>query len=75
MQSWTRNNSVATMCTCFQGTKLFVITILLFLLWIPHLDDTFYFCFKQFRGALHDYTQSSGKYNAQIFNTVYSCLF
>ena len=34
-QSWARNNSVATMWPCFQGTKLFVIAILLYLLWLP----------------------------------------
>ena len=33
-----RDNSVATMWPCFQGTKLFVIVILLYLLWLPHLD-------------------------------------
>ena len=38
LQSWARKNSVATMCSCFQSTKLFVITILLYLLWLPHLD-------------------------------------
>ena len=37
-QSWARDNSVATMGPCFQGTKLFVFVILLFLLWLPHLD-------------------------------------
>ena len=36
-QSWASDNSVATMGPCFQGTKLFVFVILLFLLWLPHL--------------------------------------
>ena len=38
MQSWARDNSVATMGPCYQATKLFVFVILLFLLRLPHLD-------------------------------------
>ena len=37
-QSWARDNSVATMWPCFQGKKLFVIAILRYLLWLPHVD-------------------------------------
>ena len=37
-QSWARDNSVATIWQCYQATKLFVIAILLYLLWLPHLD-------------------------------------
>ena len=38
LQSWARDNSVATICPCFKVTKLFVIAILLYLLWLPHSD-------------------------------------
>ena len=41
-QSWARDNSVATMWPCYQALKLFVIIILLYLLWLPHLDTEAY---------------------------------
>ena len=37
-QSWARDNSVTTMWPCFQGTKLFAIVSLLYLLLLPHLQ-------------------------------------
>ena len=37
-QSWARDNTVATTRPCFQATKLFVIAILLYLVWLLHLD-------------------------------------
>ena len=37
-QSWARNNTVATTRRFFQATKLFVIAILLYLVWLLHGD-------------------------------------
>ena len=51
-QSWARNNSVATMWPWFQGTKLFVVAILLYLLWLPYLDTVAYNYFSNFFWSL-----------------------
>ena len=37
-QSWARDTTVATTLACFQATKLFVIAILLYLLWLLYLN-------------------------------------
>ena len=51
-QSWARNNSVATMWPWFQGTKLFVVAILLYLLWLPYQDTVAYNYFSNFFWSL-----------------------
>ena len=37
-QSWACDNSFATLWPYYQSTKLFLIAILLYLLWLPHRD-------------------------------------
>ena len=41
-QSWARDNSVATMWPCYQAIKLFEISILLYLLLLPHWGLTIF---------------------------------
>ena len=38
LQSWVRDNTDATTWPCFQVTELFVIVMLLYLLWLLHID-------------------------------------